>query len=68
MRFIKKNGRVTKARNSVDPATSPIRWGESVFKKYRGCAGKGGATTNYVIPEWMFKRELNEYKEGVLDA
>lgn len=29
-----------------------------------GCAGKGGKTTNFEIPEWMFDREYAEYKNG----
>lgn len=30
--------------------------------------GKGGNTTNFEIPEWMFKRELKELKGGAADA
>lgn len=30
--------------------------------------GKGGNTTNAEIPEWMFKRELEELKGGAADA
>ena len=26
--------------------------------------GKGGNTTNSFIPEWMFKKELEEYEKG----
>jgi hypothetical protein len=30
--------------------------------------GKGGNTTNAEIPEWMFKRELEEMEGGVVNA
>jgi hypothetical protein len=29
---------------------------------------KGGATTNFEIPEWMFKREVEEMEGGVVNA
>lgn len=47
----KKACQVLKARleNAVS-ATSPNT----------GINGKGGKTTNFVIPEWMFEREMKE--------
>lgn len=51
--------RITKMTNAIDPATTTSKdWG------FKPIAGKGGATTNFVIPEWMFKRELEEYENG----
>ena len=47
MRYTRKNRRITKENNAIDPAASSARWGKSAFKKYLGCAGKGGKTTNY---------------------
>ena len=65
---MKKHKLQTIRSNAIDPATSPIRWGKHASKKYLGCAGKGGDTTNFEIPAWIFERELLDYKEGVLDA
>ena len=49
--------------NAIDPATSTAKdFG------FHPCPGKGGATTNFEIPEWMFDRELKEMKEGVGNA
>lgn len=31
-------------------------------------SGKGGKTTNAEIPEWMFKRELEEMEGGTANA
>lgn len=45
--------------NAIDPATTTSKnWG------FHPVPGKGGATTNYEIPEWMFTRELQDMKEG----
>ena len=45
--------------NAIDPATSTAKnFG------FRPVPNKGGATTNYVIPDWMFDRELEEFKNG----
>ena len=45
--------------NAIDPATTTSKhWG------FRPCPNKGGATTNYEIPEWMFNREMQDMKEG----
>lgn len=45
--------------NSIDPATTTSKnWG------FHPVPGKGGKTTNYEIPEWMFNRELQDMKEG----
>lgn len=49
--------RILKANNAVEPAAPASRWG-------KGVPGKGGKTTNYEIPEWMFQRELNDMMEG----
>lgn len=49
--------------NAIDPATTTSKnWG------FHPVPGKGGATTNYVIPDWMFDRELKEMKEGIIHA
>jgi hypothetical protein len=63
MRYTKKNRRITKANNAIDPATSTSKnWG------FVPVPGKGGATTNFVIPEWMFAEELKYMKEGDINA
>ena len=63
MKRYKKNRRVFKATNAIDPATTTSKdWG------FIPVSGKGGVTTNFEIPEWMFDRELKEYEEGVLGA
>lgn len=44
--------------NAIDPATTTAKnWG------FRPVPNKGGATTNFEIPEWMFKRELEDLEE-----
>lgn len=49
--------------NSIDPASTTNKdWG------FIPVPNKGGATTNFEIPEWMFKRELEEMEGGVLNA
>lgn len=49
--------------NAIDPATTTSKnWG------FHPVPGKGGATTNYEIPEWMFTRELQDMKEGIANA
>ena len=65
---MKKRKMQTIGRNSIDPATSSPVWGNSPYKRYKGVAGKGGCTTNALIPEWMFERELEDMKEGRLNA
>lgn len=35
---------------------------------FKPVPGKGGATTNFEIPEWMFDRELKELKGGIIHA
>lgn len=47
----KKARQVLKAR--LDNAVSTA-------SPHTGINGKGGKTTNFVIPEWMFERELKE--------
>ena len=49
----KNNPRILKVNNAVEPAAPASVWG-------KGVPGKGGATLNFVIPEWMFQRELND--------
>lgn len=45
--------------NEIDGATSTNKnWG------FKPVPNKGGMTTNYEIPEWMFDRELEEYLNG----
>lgn len=59
MRKIKKNHRVYKMTNAIDPATSTNKnWG------HIPAPNKGGATTNWVCPDWMFERELREMEEN----
>ena len=59
MKRFKKNGRIIKASNAIDPARSTNKsWG------FHPVPNKGGATTNFEIPEEMFKRELAEYLNG----
>ena len=49
--------------NAIDPATTTSKdWG------FIPVSGKGGSTTNAEIPEWMFDRELQDMKEGKLNA
>ena len=63
MKVFKKNKRIIKGTNAIDPATSTNRsWG------YTPVPNNGGKTTNYEIPEWMFERELNDMKEGIIHA
>lgn len=50
-----------KMNNAVTAAAPASRLG-------KGVPGKGGATTNFAIPEWMFEREMKEMKGGVVDA
>lgn len=62
MKYFKKNRRIIKATNAEDPATTTSKdWG------FVPVPGKGGKTTNFEIPEWMFKRELEEM-EGIINA
>ena len=46
-----------KANNAVSYAAPAFAWG-------KGVPGKGGKTTNFEIPEWMFERE---YKELIVE-
>lgn len=63
MRCIKNNRRVIRATNAVDPATTT-----SANFGFKPVPNKGGKTTNFEIPEGMFKRELEEMEEGILHA
>ena len=59
---MKKNyKKLMKANNAIEPAAPASRFG-------KGVPGKGGASTNSEIPEWMFKRELKDMMEGKLRA
>lgn len=59
---MKKNyKKIVKMNNAIDPAAPASVWG------YKGCAGKGGATTNSSISDKMFQRELREM-EGNANA
>ena len=63
MKRFKKNRRTIKASNAIDAATTTSKvWG------FKPVPLKGGATTNFEIPEWMFKRELEEMEGGVVNA
>ena len=56
---MKKNRRTGRATNAIAPATTTSKdWG------FIPVSGKGGNTTNFEIPEWMFERELEEYWNG----
>lgn len=56
--------RLSRMTNAIDHATTTNKdWG------FIPIPGKGGCTTNFTIPESLFKRELEEYlKGGVVDA
>ena len=60
---MKKRKLRTIGSNGIDPASTTNKdWG------FKPVPNKGGATTNYIIPEWMFERELKELKEGFINA
>lgn len=63
MRYIMNNRRVIRATNSVNPATTT-----SANFGFKPVPNKGGKTTNFEIPENMFKRELEEMQKGILHA
>ena len=63
MRYIKNNRKVIRATNAVDPATTT-----SADFGFKPVLNKGGKTTNFEIPEWMFKRELEEMLIASLNA
>lgn len=46
--------KIIKQNNAISAAAPTSVWG------YKGCAGKGGKTTNHAIQESMFQRELRE--------
>ena len=49
--------------NAIDPATTTSKdWG------FVPVSGKGGKTTNATIPEWIFKRELEDLMGGAENA
>ncbi len=54
--------KILKANNAVDPAVPASVW------DLISVPGKGGATLNFEIPEWMFQRELKEMMEGAANA
>lgn len=56
-----KNRKLQKVgSNAIDPATTHnMTWG------FNPVPNKGGATTNFAIPEWMFDAELKlMYENG----
>lgn len=61
MRKNNRLSRILKANNAIEPAAPASVWG-------KGVPGKPGKTTNFEIPEWMFKRELEEMMEGKANA
>ena len=55
--------KIIRASNAIDGATSTGKnWG------FIPVSGKGGKTTNFEIPEWMFDRELQDMMEGCGNA
>ena len=46
----------------MDATTNNKDWG------FIPVPGKGGNTTNAEIPDWMFKRELEEMEGGAVNA
>lgn len=46
----------------MEATTNNKDWG------YIPVPNKGGATTNYEIPEWMFQRELEDLEGGAVNA
>ncbi len=63
MKHIKSNGRIVRATNAIDPATTT-----SANFGFKPVPNKGGKTTNFEIPEGMFKRELEEMMMGILSV
>lgn len=60
---MKKRRMKTIGSNAIDPATTTSKdWG------FIPVSGKGGKTTNALIPEWMFKRELEDLMGGAENA
>ena len=55
MRYFMNNRTIIRMTNAVDPATTT-----SADFGFKPVPGKGGKTTNFEIPESMFKRELEE--------
>lgn len=53
-----------KATNAVEPATGKFK--HKGFKVGKGIPSKGGNTTNFEIPEWMFDEELKLKNSGVI--
>lgn len=45
----------------IEATTTSKDWG------FIPVPGKGGKTTNFEIPEWMFNRELEEHENGGAD-
>lgn len=62
MKNIRKKRKINRATNAIDGATTRACWGKKVHG-YLGVAGKGGRTTNNIIPDAVFARELKEFKE-----
>lgn len=63
MKTTRKNRKIIRATNAIDGATTTGKnWG------YIPVSGKGGSTTNFEIPEWMFDRELEDMMEGKNNA
>lgn len=55
--------KLTKLNNVIEPASTTSKdWG------FIPVSGKGGKTTNFEIPEWMFKRELEDLMGGAENA
>ena len=63
MKYIMNHRRIIRATNAIDPATTT-----SANFGFKPVPNKGGKTTNFEIPEGMFKRELEEMVMGILRA
>lgn len=59
MLITRRKRKIIRMTNAIDGATST---GKN-FGFYP-VSGKGGKTTNYLIPEWMFDRELEDMMGG----
>lgn len=58
----KRNRKLANYWGTMYATTTNADWG------FIPIPGKGGATLNFEIPEWMFQRELKEMMEGAANA
>lgn len=59
---MKKNRNTKGTYWGMEATTTNKDWG------FIPVPNKGGKTTNFEIPEWMFQRELEELKGGAVNA